>query len=191
MFKKIGFGVCVLTLLGLCQACGTSSTNRNIQSSTSNTIVSQKHLTKTDYASIPMKDYEPVQIVTYKTTVKTTKQSSLFSAPSNAAVEGSAIVYSYLIEEARKLNAHGIINVRVETERTCDDTIAGSYGNEKSDKECILEIIGTALAIRYTTAIIPVCTISDTTDADDVANTAETAKAGLLQRVFSNNDPNH
>ena len=184
MLKKLGIGVCVLSLVALVSACGTTS--RSTKSSVTDTVRAQKSLTKDDYASIvPMKDYEPVQIVTYKTTMKTTSQSSLFAAPTSSDIVGSAIVYSYLMEEARKLSAHAIINVHVETERICGDTVSGVRGYEISEKECIIEVIGTALAIRYTNSIVPLFAYpSDQATAADVINSVDSAQAGVLQRLF-------
>ncbi len=179
MLKRLSLLFCGLSLIALASGCGTT---QQVKTSAQDGVIARAQLS--EYAAIPMKDYEPVQIVIYKSQITTSAKSNAFSN-STADIKGSGIVYSHLMEEAQKVNAHAIINVRIERERICDATVAGIHGIQISSKECLVEITGTALAIRYTNLITPINIVptSDDTAVDQPAVKVESPS--LLQRMFN------
>jgi hypothetical protein len=98
-----------------------------------------------DYADVAVKDFQTLGIVTLKS------EAELKVGPLhlNKSLVGSTITYSMLLDEAKKLGAEDIINVRIDTtikgETTIIDFIIG-----RTQK---VIFTGTALAIKYTNAI--------------------------------------
>ncbi|MDR2717072.1 MAG: hypothetical protein LBB89_03275 [Treponema sp.] len=95
-----------------------------------------------DYAAIAVKDFVTLGIVTVQATE--THYSSAFGFKKR--IEGSKVTFADLMQEAAKLEADDIINVRIDTnanyKKSVFDWISGwsrTYTH-----------IGTALAIKYT-----------------------------------------
>jgi len=82
-------------------------------------------------AVLAVKDYEPQGIIIVKSEEKVS---------SVGGMTGSKITYEMLMNEAKKLNADDVINVRIDVKRV-------SNGNET-----VFVYTATALAIKYTTA---------------------------------------
>ena len=95
-----------------------------------------------DYATIAVKDFVTLGIVTVQTTE--THYSSPFGLKKR--VEGSKVTFTDLMQEAAKLEADDIINVRIDTN--------ANYTRRAIDWLCgwtrTYTHIGTALAIKYT-----------------------------------------
>lgn len=176
MLKKLSLLFCGLSLIALASGCATQQVKSSAQSVVARTQLSE-------YAPIPMKDYEPVQIVIYKSKVAVRAQPNE-NSQSSYDMEGSGTVYSHLMEEAKKVNAHAIINVHIERERICNATVAGFHGVQLSWSECLVEIMGTALAIRYTDIVNP-NNIVPTSDETAEDTTAATESPSLFKRLFN------
>ena len=94
-----------------------------------------------DYAETAVKDFEPVGIV--RVTTKETFTVSPFGLLKKK--EGSKVTYDMLINEAVKLGANDIINVRIDTvDKNSTHPFMFITGSKKE-----IEYIGTALAIKY------------------------------------------
>jgi len=95
-----------------------------------------------DYATIAVKDFVTLGIVTVQTTE--THYSSPFGLKKR--IEGSKVTFTDLMQEAAKLEADDIINVRIDTNanytRHIFDWLSGWTRT--------YTYIGTALAIKYT-----------------------------------------
>jgi hypothetical protein len=95
-----------------------------------------------DYATIAVKDFVTLGIVTVQATE--THYSSPFGLKKR--IEGSKVTFTDLMQEAAKLEADDIINVRIDTN--------ANYTRRAIDWLCgwtrTYTHIGTALAIKYT-----------------------------------------
>jgi len=135
MVKKIFIGA--LCLVVTFSALGCSSTNLKTNMTGEYNLIPK----------IAGKDFEVLGLVSVKTTEVKTK-SPLYLSINH---EGERVTFDSLIQEARARypNVSDIINVRIDKtykgKRTLIDWLTGS--------ETTIEYAGTALAIRYTTAL--------------------------------------
>jgi uncharacterized protein YbjQ (UPF0145 family) len=95
-----------------------------------------------DYATVAVKDFVTLGIITVHSTE--THYSSAFGVEKR--VEGSKITYSDLLQEAAKLEADDIINVRIDVNATYKESIFKWFTGWKR----VYTHTGTALAIKYT-----------------------------------------
>jgi len=94
-----------------------------------------------DYAEIAVKDFDPVGVV--RVTSKEVFRVEPFGLKKSST--GSKVTYDMLIAEAVKLDAHDIINVRIDVANKSSSSPFDFFTG--STKE--IEYIGTALAIKY------------------------------------------
>ena len=94
-----------------------------------------------DYAEIAVKDFDPVGVV--RVTSKEVFRVEPFGFKKSST--GSKVTYDMLIAEAVKLDAHDIINVRIDVANKSSSSPFDFFTG--STKE--IEYIGTALAIKY------------------------------------------
>lgn len=92
------------------------------------------------YTNIVVKDYDAVGIVKASSTEKITK--TFF----NKKVEGSRVLYAQLMDEAVKLGANDIINVRIDRKKE----------ESSSSKATVYTYTATAVAIKYKDYVAPI-----------------------------------
>jgi uncharacterized protein YbjQ (UPF0145 family) len=97
-----------------------------------------------DYAGIVVKDYEAVEIVIVK------RSETFVYGPLGLSTThtGSQITYEDLMQEAKRLGAHDVINVRIDRNETSETSLVSRL----SGYERVINYTATALAIRYTGA---------------------------------------
>jgi hypothetical protein len=101
----------------------------------SHNVYLEKQSSQFDTVHIPNEiDYEPVKLVFIRT--EENKDST----------GGPYLKYLELLQQADKLGAHDIVNVRIERTENCVKTV-------KKEPECKNVRFGSALAIRYTKPI--------------------------------------
>jgi len=101
---------------------------------------------------IPVKDFESLGLVfTQVELQRIGSRKDLYSAES-VTFEGRVFTYQELLKEAQKLGADAIINVTIDSITRMETTT--DRANVKNTRNLIW--YGSALAIRYTNAIIPV-----------------------------------
>jgi len=108
-----------------------------------------------DYATVAVKDFVTLGIVTVHATE--THYASAFGF--KKSVEGAKITYSDLLQEAAKLEADDVINVRIDVNTTYQGTVFDWITGWKR----VYTHTGTALAIKYTDKL-------DSQDADPQLN---------------------
>lgn len=92
------------------------------------------------YTSTVVKDYNAVGIVKASSTEKITK--TFF----NKNVEGSRVLYAQLMDEAAKLGANDIINIRIDRKKE----------KSSSSKTTVYTYTATAVAIKYKDYVAPI-----------------------------------
>ena len=95
-----------------------------------------------DYATVAVKDFVTLGIVTVHSTE--THYSSAFGVEKR--IEGAKITYADLLQEAAKLEADDVINVRIDV----NTTYKGSIFDWLTGWKRVYTHTGTALAIKYT-----------------------------------------
>jgi len=95
-----------------------------------------------DYATVAVKDFVTLGIVTVHSTE--THYASAFGFEKR--IEGAKITYSDLLQEAAKLEADDVINVRIDVNTTYRGSIFDWFTGWKR----VYTHTGTALAIKYT-----------------------------------------
>jgi len=126
----------------------------------------------TNNANIPVKDYTPVEIVFV---------SSVEIIDSNGNHTGSKITYEMFMREAVKLQAHDIINIKIDVNRETKtkkingkDVVVNTYTYK-----------GMGLAIRYTNAIVIESNNTTTglpTESQSAAPGASSGNKGLFKK---------
>jgi len=127
----------------------------------------------TNNANIPVKDYTPVEIVFV---------SAVETIDSNGNHKGSRITYEMFMREAVKLQAHDVINIKIDVNRKTEikkingkDVTINTYSYH-----------GTGLAIKYTNAIVVeskiITTGLPTESQSDAAPGASSGGRGLFRR---------
>jgi uncharacterized protein YbjQ (UPF0145 family) len=127
--KKTLFSIIIIAVICVLAACKTTDYTGNVSGSS-------------DHAAIAVKDFVTLGIVTVKTT------EIHYSGPFGfkKKVEGSKITYADLMQEAAKLEADDIINVRIDMHSNYKKSTFDWFTGWTR----VYTHTGTALAIKYT-----------------------------------------
>jgi len=143
--KLLLLGVLILMAGIVLTGCETTNTSSYAR-------VSYDNYGKFGEVALPVKDFEGVGLVFSEVSLQTQETKD------KSTIKGDVFLYQELLKEAQKLGAHAIINVtidrKVETQTTTTTT-TGSNFTPSTDTTKIETWYGSALAIKYTTAIIP------------------------------------